>query len=173
MARRISASAGLDPPTPLASLSCSPSLVSAVCSHPEGRWIETALRRFGGEKLQTDAPEDGDAYAFEVLSGDILLCYTDGITDNMQPAEIETLINIQADNPAAQIAEVLVEAARLRRAVDDDCTAVALKLGDGRWVGGDTAVQTTPTDGEAVRSAAFGWLKARIADMGEGEDEYD
>ena len=135
--------------------------------HPENG----APYQFGGEKLQTDKPEDGDAYAFEVLPGDILLCYTDGITDNMQPAEIETLINIQADNPASEIAEVLVEAARLRQAVDDDCTAVAVKLGDGRWVGGDMAVQTTPTDGEAVKNAAFGWFKARFAEMGEGDEE--
>ena len=101
------------------------------------------------------------------------MLYTDGITDNMKPNEIETLINIQASNSASTIAEVLVDAARLRRSVDDDCTAIALKLGDGGWAGGDMSVQMTPSDKDAVAQAASRWFKKSFGEDDDDDDEFD
>jgi hypothetical protein len=60
---------------------------------------------------------------------------------------------------AEELAKTLVEAARERRAVDDDCTVVVVKLGDGAWQGGEAATQTTPTDVEALQQAAQGFFK--------------
>merc|ERR1711871_1518441 len=97
---------------------------------------------------------DGDDFDFKVYAGDILLSFTDGVSGNMRPSEIEELVCRNYMESAEELATTLVEAARQRLLIDDDCTAVAVKLGDGAWEGGEIGVQTTPTDAETVQKAA-------------------
>jgi len=123
--------------------------------HPENG----APYQFGGAKFDTDEVTDGEDFTFKLAAGDILLSFTDGVADNMQPAEIEELVCRNYMESAEELAKTLVEAARERRAVDDDCTVVAVKLGDGAWQGGEAATQTTPTDVEALQQAAQGFFK--------------
>jgi len=114
----------------------------------------------GGKKFQSDEIADGEDFNFKVSAGDILLAFTDGVGDNMKPEEIEELVCRNFEESAEELASTLVAAARERRAVDDDCTAVAVKLGDGDWVGGTMAAQTTPTDSAALQNAAQGFFKS-------------
>ena len=121
--------------------------------HPENG----APYQFGGKKLETDEVIDGQEFNFKVYAGDIILSFSDGIVDNMQPNEIEELVCRNYMESAEELASTLVGAARTRLKVDDDCTAIALKLGDGAPAA--AGVQTTPTDGEAIQKAAQGFFK--------------
>lgn len=111
--------------------------------------------QFGGKDFKSDKIEDGETFAFEVLAGDIVLAFTDGVANNYAPCEIEELVSRQSTSSAEQLAAVLVSGARDRRKPDDDCTALAVKLGDSSLRRGEMAVQTTPSDADAMQKVAI------------------
>jgi len=76
--------------------------------------------------------DDGESFTFDLLDGDVLLAFTDGLGDNLQQAEIAQIVSSTASADA--MAKALVDAARERRRVDDDVTCVALRLGRGGGV---------------------------------------
>ena len=85
--------------------------------------------QLAGGTWKSDAIEDGETSVFQVAPGDVVLCFTDGLSNNV-PAEEICQIASAAPN-AAEMAKTLVERARRVRRVDDDVTVVALKLGTG------------------------------------------
>lgn len=102
--------------------------------HPSG-----APYQLGGLDWKTDRIEDGLTFKFAVAEGDVVICYTDGLSSNLDPLEIAQIVSDCAAQPAAELAKRLVEAARRKKVVDDDTTVVALRL-----VGQGSAVPTAP-----------------------------
>ena len=87
--------------------------------------------QLGGLAWKTDKIEDGLTSSYDVASGDVVLLASDGLTNNLDEAEIAQIANACARQPAAELAKTLVEAARKKKKVDDDATCVALRLGEG------------------------------------------
>lgn len=123
--------------------------------HPENG----APYQFGGKKLMSDAIVDGQDFTFSLKSGDVLLSYSDGVADNIASEGVAELVRLNYGESAEEIARTLVEAARMRNAVDDDATAVVVKCGDGAWEGGALEATETPSDLGAVQQFAKGFIK--------------
>jgi protein phosphatase PTC7 len=87
--------------------------------------IPQSLRESNGRNIRLDSVADCQAYEAQVQAGDLLLLFTDGLTDNLHWYEILKIVNDQLEclqdahdaeskaSPAA-IAEVLVSAAQER-----------------------------------------------------------
>ena len=99
--------------------------------------------QFGGKGWQTDYIEDGLTSSFDVQADDVVLCFTVGLNGNLEAAEIARIGSACTD--CATMAATLVDRARSAGRVDDDTTVIALRLGDGAWVGGD-AIRTKLPD---------------------------
>ena len=87
--------------------------------------------QFGGLKWKTDKTEDAETFCYDVGSGDVVLCYSDGVSNNVKPDEIAAIVNECRGAPAQEMAQRLVETARQRKIVDDDATLVAMRIGEG------------------------------------------
>lgn len=119
-----------------------------------------------GKGFQSDRPEDGESFAFGVRAGDTVLCFTDGVSGNLKPDEIARIASRdEAKASAAALAKTLVEAARDKCLVDDDTTAVVLRLGEGDAIGDEARLVTTPTElprtptsSESPFEAALDWF---------------
>ena len=107
------------------------SLTVAECTEAKVH-ANGAPYQLGGERWETDSVDDGESFTFDLLDGDVLLAFTDGLGDNLQQAEIAQIVSSTASADA--MAKALVDAARERRRVDDDVTCVALRLGRGGGV---------------------------------------
>jgi len=75
------------------------------------------MLKIGGRAL--DSPQDGERYLFSVQPGDLLLLYTDGLTDNLHWFEMLNLIDDLVMTPSERaspeaIAKALVVAAQER-----------------------------------------------------------
>jgi serine/threonine protein phosphatase PrpC len=71
--------------------------------------------QLGGEKWKTDRIEEAAMFAFDVAEGSIVLAFSDGISSNLEAAEICQIAS--APQPAALLARNLVEMARQRNKV--------------------------------------------------------
>ena len=91
--------------------------------------------QLAGRTFQSDKVEDGETFAFEVGAGDVVLCFTDGISCNLEPPEIAKIAS--AASTADEMAKALVERARDACIVSDDTTCVALRIGEGPAVGAE------------------------------------
>ena len=87
--------------------------------------------QLGGLGWKTDKIEDGLTFSFDVNAGDVVLCFSDGVANNLTPDEIAQISSACARQPASELAKTLVESARQKKLVDDDATVVALRLGEG------------------------------------------
>ena len=101
--------------------------------------------QLGGRNWQSDAPQAGESFTFGVAAGDVVLCYSDGLDNNLAPPDIVQIASQCRAQPVQVMAKTLAEAARQRRQVDDDVTVVALRLGEGGWSGSE-AMATVLTD---------------------------
>jgi len=121
--------------------------VSPVKFHENG-----APYQLAGKGFITDSSEDGVDFAFDLFAGDIVLCYSDGICDNLEPEEIAEIVGASGREPAQAMAREIVRAARAAGWVDDDCTVVAMRMGTGQPVGGEPVfAETAPwEDGRVV-----------------------
>ena len=72
--------------------------------------------------------ESGASSTFAVREGDVLLCFTDGLSANLAPAEMAELVGANANRSAEATARALATAARQRARVLDDVTVVVLCL---------------------------------------------
>jgi len=73
-------------------------------------------------KVRLDSAMDAECYEVNVEPGDLLLLYTDGLSDNMDEAEILELLKGQVGATAQAVAAVLSNAAKLRSLDDQAVT---------------------------------------------------
>ena len=93
--------------------------------------------QLGGRQWQSDMPQAGDSFTFGIAAGDVVLCFTDGLNNNLAPPDIVQIASQCRTQPVQVMAKTLADAARQRRQVDDDVTVVALRLGEGGWSGSE------------------------------------
>ena len=67
------------------------------------RWARWALHRLGLHQIPFNTPSEGDKYALQLEHGDVVVMFTDGITDNMFPNEIVAQVSTSAT--ATEIAD--------------------------------------------------------------------
>lgn len=73
-------------------------------------------------KVRLDSAMDAECYEVNVEPGDLLLLYTDGLSDNIDEAEILELLKGQVGATAQAVAAVLSNAAKLRSLDDEAVT---------------------------------------------------
>ncbi|KAG8954150.1 hypothetical protein FRC04_000370 [Tulasnella sp. 424] len=94
--------------------------------------------------LITDSPKDADLYECRLRHGDIVLCYTDGVSDNVWPQELIAISSVMtrqggseqelAQNMADAVVEYAMNAMNRNDRVSPFEHAAALER--QRWVGG-------------------------------------
>ena len=92
--------------------------------------------QLGGEGWQSDGVDDGLVETFDVGTGDYVLCFSDGVSGNLALNDIARLVGACDGRPAEDVARAVVAAARDAKIIADDVTAVAVRVGEGEWVGG-------------------------------------
>lgn len=113
--------------------------------------------QLAGRDWQSDSVSDGDSFAFGVGAGSVVLCCTDGLTCNLSPADVATIVSSSAAQPAKAVAEKLANEAKRRGVVEDDVTVIVWRLGDGPWTGGDLSAEAaaaSPLDAFTAAKAA-------------------
>ena len=100
--------------------------VSPVNFHSNG-----APYQLGGKGWVSDNPGDGLETIFDVQKGDTVLVYSDGVCNNLENEQIAQLVAQNANQDESAMASAIVDAARAAGFVDDDCTVVAVRLGEG------------------------------------------
>ncbi|KAG8973327.1 hypothetical protein FRC05_008871 [Tulasnella sp. 425] len=101
-------------------------------------------RRMRQPGLITDSPKDADLYECRLRHGDIVLCYTDGVSDNVWPQELIAISSVMtrqggseqelAQNMADAVVEYAMNAMNRNDRVSPFEHAAALER--QRWVGG-------------------------------------
>jgi len=121
--------------------------ITAVTYHDNGAPFQLA----GGDWISDDV-EDGTAETFNVRSGDVVLCFSDGVTGNLALNDIAKVVGGCAGQPAETIAQTVAERARDAELIADDITVLAVRLGGED---GETAVAPPPAaqDGEGIKGA--------------------
>lgn len=122
---------------------------TGVLTHDNG-----APYQLGGGEWQSDAPADGLVESFNVGPGDYVLCFSDGVSGNLALNEIARLVSACEGQSAEVVARTIVAAAKNAKLIADDVTAVAVRVGEGGWVGGATDSDTASggADGGLVES---------------------
>jgi len=116
---------------------------SGVMYHDNG-----APYQLGGKEWKSDVVGDGLVEAFDVGAGDYILCFSDGVSGNLALNEIARLVSACDGQSAEVVARTVVAAAQSAKIIADDVTAVAVRVGEGGWVGG--ATDADPSNGEAA-----------------------
>lgn len=117
---------------------------SAVTYHDNG-----APFQFGGAEWKSDGVGDGVIERFDVGVGDVLVCCSDGVTGNLALNDIAQIVDSCAAQSAEALAQVIVFEAQKRNIIADDITAVAIRLGEGEWVGGEKEIDASTLKGLA------------------------
>lgn len=84
--------------------------------------------QLAGRNFVTDKVADGESFAFPLSNGDVVLGFTDGISNNLSDDEIASIVGKGASGTA--IAEELATKAKRKGLVEDDITVVLLRVGD-------------------------------------------
>jgi len=98
---------------------------SCVQYHDNG-----APYQFGGSEWISDSVDDGEFETFAISAGDVLLCFSDGVSGNLALNDIAQIVNSCAAQSAETVAQTVVNEARERQLVVDDITVVAVRLGE-------------------------------------------
>ena len=110
--------------------------------------------QLGGGGCLSDRVSDGLCSSYPLSPGQIALCYTDGLSQNLEVDEIVSLVGAASEaEPAAAIARRLAAAGRRRGTVDDDVTVVVARLRGGfapstsrvPWRGTPSSAATRPS----------------------------
>ena len=86
--------------------------------------------------------------SFDVGAGDYILCFSDGVSGNLALNEIARLVSACEGQSAEVVARTIVAAAQNAKIIADDVTAVAVRVGEGGWVGGATDSDAASGDGQ-------------------------
>jgi len=124
---------------------------SCVQYHDNG-----APYQFGGAEWISDTIDDGEFESFDVGAGDVVLCFSDGVSGNLALNDIAKIVNECATQSAEVVAQTVVNEAQERKLVIDDITVVAVQLGDGdasTAASSDAATSTLATPAAAAPSA--------------------
>jgi len=123
---------------------------SGVRFHDNG-----APYQLAGEGFLSDRVDDGLYEELPIESGDVVLCFSDGFANNVQGIEeVPKLVGACASMSAQDMAAKLVATARERQFVNDDVTVVAMRVGNGQWVGGDMAAVTSADGFDPLKALA-------------------
>lgn len=106
--------------------------------------------QLGGNEWQSDDVGDGLVEAFEVGTGDYVLCFSDGVSGNLALNDIARLVSACDGQSAEVVARTVVAAAKDAKLVADDITAVAVRVGEGGWVGGADEAEGGAGDGAGI-----------------------
>merc|ERR1719483_1899925 len=123
---------------------------SGVMYHDNG-----APYQLGGKEWKSDVVGDGLVESFDVGAGDYILCFSDGVSGNLALNEIARLVSACEGQSAEVVARTIVAAAQNAKIIADDVTAVAVRVGEGGWVGG-------ATDSDAASSGAAGLVESKV-----------
>lgn len=123
---------------------------SGVMYHDNG-----APYQLGGKEWKSDVVGDGLVEAFDVGAGDYILCFSDGVSGNLALNEIARLVSACEGQSAEVVARTIVAAAQNAKIIADDVTAVAVRVGEGGWVGG-------ATDSDAASGGAAGLVESKV-----------
>jgi len=116
---------------------------SGVMYHDNG-----APYQLGGGEWKSDDVGDGLVETFDVGAGDYILCFSDGVSGNLALNEIARLVSACEGQSAEVVARTIVAAAQNAKIIADDVTAVAVRVGEGGWVGGATDSDAASGNGQ-------------------------
>ena len=123
------------------------SCVEACKFHDNGAPFQLA-----GGNFISDQVSDGEDQVFGVAEGDVLCLFTDGITNNLKPQELASLVGPLSSQSCTSMAETIANEARQREIRLDDASVVALRIGsDGD--GTPLAATTSAVDKGALEAA--------------------
>jgi len=103
--------------------------------------------QLAGEGYVSDAISDGQSGEFALAAGDTVLCFSDGFANNFDLDGVARGVGACSSMTAEELATKLTTEAQKRGIVEDDVTVVALRIGEGKWVGGDMSPVTSADGG--------------------------
>jgi len=86
----------------------------------------------GGKKIEGDSPEKAEKYILNLEMGDIIIMYTDGLSDNVYDHEIIELLKNIKDNSSLEIAKIISAFAFEKSVNNKKKTPWSDKVGEGQ-----------------------------------------